>query len=103
MKIKINTDHYEEFRDYGYLIIDGVKYEQHDELSSDMDDDGCRELYVLKRETDGKFFMFDIYYVRYGYEDYGFDKHCQSNDIQEVEEHQVTITKWISVKEESND
>ncbi|EOO20010.1 hypothetical protein [Bacillus cereus] len=101
--MKINGDHYEEFRNYGFMTIDGVKYEQHDELESDMNDNGRYDSYILQRESDQKFFQLNVYYVRYGYEDYGFEISYQDKEIYEVEEQVINITKWVSVKEGVND
>ena len=97
MNIKINGEHYEEFRDYGFITIDGIKYEQYDELESDMDENGRYDSYILQRESEQKFFQINLTYVRYGYEDYGFDKNYQDNEIFEILEKVITTTKWTSI------
>ncbi len=77
--------------------FDGEKYIYHDQLESDMDDDGSSHPFIYKRTSDGKFFMIVVCRVRYGYEDYCYEDFANECELFEVEEKEVKQVKWVKI------
>lgn len=90
------------FEDCGF-IYEGINYEFVKETDDDMDDNGKTYSYIIKEEGTDYYYSIDIYLVRYGYEDYGFEKYAQDHKMYRVELKTVTTETWVFVKEDVND
>jgi len=98
MKLKLTFDQLsEEVRESYDVEIEGIKYNHVAELDEDMDDNGRYVSHIYQRESDGKYFRVDLFWIRYGYEDYSFEKDYNDGDLTEVEKREVTITRWVNV------
>lgn len=98
MKIKFTFDQLSDYvRDEADVNVDGVKFVHVTALPEDMDDNGRYVSHIYQRETDGKHFRVDLFWIRYGYEDYSFEKDYNDGDLTEVEKREVTVTKWVAV------
>ncbi|MED1665647.1 hypothetical protein [Brevibacillus laterosporus] len=95
MKIKITDDQLYDAKE-GVLILNGEECEY---LGTERDEDsnGRASLRYFKRPSDGKIFQVYLYYIRYGYEDYGFDVSMSDNQIIEVERKEFIQYKYIPV------
>lgn len=97
MKSKLTFDQmYEEVMDGYDVQIHGIKYKHVAELPENMDDNGRYVSHIYQRETDGKYFRVDLFWIRYGYEDYSFEAGYNDGELVEVEKREVTITKWVA-------
>jgi hypothetical protein len=90
------------FEDCGF-IHEGINYEFVKETDEDMDDNGKTYSYIVKEEGTNHYYSIDVYLVRYGYEDYGFEKYVQDHKMYRVELKTLTTETWVCIKEESND
>jgi len=98
MKLKLTFDQLsEQVRESYDVEIEGIKYNHVAELEEDMDDNGRYVSHIYQRESDGKYFRVDLFWIRYGYEDYSFEKDYNDGDLTEVEKREVTITRWVNV------
>ena len=98
MKLKLTFDQLsEQVRESYDVEIEGIKYNHVAELDEDMDDNGRYVSHIYQRESDGKYFRVDLFWIRYGYEDYSFEKDYNDGDLTEVEKREVTITRWVNV------
>jgi hypothetical protein len=95
MIIKLTPEQHHKLRGE-YLEIDGEEFEYVDE-NVDIDDSGKTKMIVWKRPSDNKYFITYVYYCRYGYEDYGYEKSYQDLNLYEVEKKEIISYKWIMV------
>lgn len=77
--------------------FEGEQYEYVEELEREIDDNGRYFTYLYKRKSDGKFFKIDVFQVRYGYEDYGFESGFNECELIEVEKREKVITTWEAI------
>lgn len=99
MIIELTKEQHRMLRD-DYLEINGEELECV-ESSEDMDDNGRTKTIIWKRASDNKFFAVDVFYCRYGYEDYGYESDMQDFDLYEVKKEEVITYKWVYVKEDN--
>lgn len=85
----------DDVRDGADVEVENDVYEHVEELDEDMDDNGRYVTHIYKRKSDGKFFSVDLYWCRYGYEDYGFEKCCNDGNLEEVVSKEIIIRKWV--------
>jgi len=98
MKLKVDFETLSELVRDGYdFELSGENYKHVKELPEDMDDNGRYVSHIYQRESDGKYFRIDLFWVRYGYEDYSFEKDYNDGELTEVEKREVTVTKWVVV------
>lgn len=77
--------------------FDGESYIFHDQLESDMDDNGSSHPFIYKRESDEKFFMIVVNRARYGYEDYSYEEFANDCEMYEVEHKEIKRMEWVTV------
>lgn len=98
MKLKVDFETLSELVRDGYdFELSGENYKHIKELREYMDDNGRSVSHIYQRESDGKYFRIDLFWVRYGYEDYSFEKDYNDGELTEVEKREVTVTKWVVV------
>lgn len=77
--------------------FNGEKYILHNQLESEMDDNGSSHPFIYKRVSDDKFFMIIVCRARYGYEDYCYEDWVNDCEMSEVELKTKTVEYWGSV------
>jgi hypothetical protein len=97
MGIRVDFDTLsDEIRDGADFELNGETYTHVDELPENMDDNGRYVTHIYQRSSDGRYFSIDLFWVRYGYEDYSFEKSFNDGDLDEVEKKEVVVVKWVA-------
>jgi hypothetical protein len=97
MIIELKNENYRDFLDGEEFIVDGEKYELYKRLDTEQDDNTQTRTIILKRESDNKFFMFDISFLFCGYENWEYDADIQTNEMYEIIEKEVLVKQWVRV------
>ena len=97
MKYKLTKDQMKDIRDE-FLVLDNEELEYVCNTDEYMDDNGKGKTRIFQRKSDGKYFAVDLYWARYGYEDYGFETDYCDCEAYEVEKKQVMVENWIAVE-----
>ncbi|MFL1672160.1 hypothetical protein [Paenibacillus dendritiformis] len=96
--IKLTEEHLRQMFDEKYPVeVDGELYRYHERVDHEVDDNGQTITFVLKRESDGAFFMTELYLVRCGYEWYEFDPSLCELEMTQVEKAAKTIEVWEAI------
>lgn len=98
MKIDLTENQILDVAKGNKLVVDGELWEFISEEESDMDDNGKYSDIIYRQPSTGKFFEITLFYLRYGYEDYGFESYMQCNKAIEVEKKEVIHVEWCTVK-----
>jgi hypothetical protein len=97
MKLKVDFETLsDEIRDGADFELNGDSYAHITELPEHMDDNGRYITHIYQRNIDGKYFEIDLYWIRYGYEDYSFEKDYNDGYLNEVEKREVTVVTWVA-------
>lgn len=93
--MKLTKDQIYEIRDQEPIEINGEEYEYHTELEEEMNDHGRSVCYIYTRN--GKYYLTTLFWVRYGYKDYGLDPDFCDREFIEVERKEVCNIDWVAV------
>jgi hypothetical protein len=95
--MRLTFDQLLEVRDGADLLIDGDVYTLYEELEEEMDENGRNVSYIYIRNSDHKYFMVTLTWVRYGYESYSFEEFDNNGDFYEVRKFPITTFEWRTV------
>lgn len=84
----------------GSIEINGETFEYVDVIGQELHEDYRVVSHLFKRKNDGKLFVFDAEYVRYGYEDYGFEPdYIDKFELVEVELREVCRMEYVRIRD----
>jgi len=99
MKIELTREQMQAIKDESKLIVDNEEWEYVEQDGEEEEDEKGRYYsHIYKRPSDGKCFRVNLFYIRYGYKDYGFESNSQENVAYEVEKKEIIKYEWRYVK-----
>lgn len=97
MKLKVDFEtQYHTVMDGYDFELENETYKHISELEESMDDNGRYVTHIYQRESDEKYFSIELFWIRYGYEDYSFKGDYNDGVLREVEKQEVTVVKWVA-------
>ena len=84
----------------GVVEVNGEQYEYVKDIGTKIYEDYKTVSYLFERKSDGKLFVFDVDYIRYGYEDYGFEPdYIDKFELVEVELREVCRMEYVRIRD----
>jgi len=99
MKIELTREQMEAIKKESALIVDNEEWEYVEQDGEETEDEHgryCSHIYM--RMSDRKCFRINLFYIRYGYKDYGFEGDSQDCMAYEVEKKEIVQYEWRYVK-----
>ena len=99
MKIELTKEQMQAIKDESKLIVDNEEWEYvEQDGESEEDEHGRHYSHIYMRMSDRKCFRVNLFYIRYGYKDYGFESDSQENVAYEVEKKEIVEYEWRYVR-----
>jgi len=99
MKIELTREQMESIKKESALIVNNEEWEYVEQDGEETEDEHGRYYsHIFMRMSDRKCFRINLFYIRYGYKDYGFESDSQENVAYEVEKKEIVKYEWRYVK-----
>jgi len=99
MKIELTNEQMKAIKDESDLIVNNEEWEYVEQDGEEEEDERGRYYsHIYMRPSDGKCFRVNLFYIRYGYKDYGFESDSQENVAYEVEKKEIIKYEWRYIK-----
>jgi len=99
MKIELTREQMKSIKKESALIVDNEEWEYVEQDGEEEEDEHGRYYsHIYMRISDRKCFRINLFYIRYGYKDYGFESDSQDCVAYEVEKKEIVKYEWRYVR-----